>query len=132
MRGLLSYIDVANVSELKLCFRLLTLVNVVMVLKFSDVQQRHLQSGYESTYGSGILSNVNFKTVVLFWVVSRSLSTSAMLSSPPCAFELVLSGGVGYGNRLLQAALGFHLLLHSCPSFSDMMFRFMLNRFGPH
>ena len=101
MRGLLSYIDVANVSELKLCFRLLTLVNVVMVLKFSDVQQRHLQSGYESTFGSGLLSNVNFLTVVLFWVVSRSLSTSAMLSFPPGAFELVLSGGVGYGTRLL-------------------------------
>ena len=101
MRGLLSHVDVANVPGLNLCFWLVTLVNVVTVLKFSDVQQRHLQSGYESTFGSGLLSNVNFLTVVLFWVVSRSLSTSAMLSSPPRVFELVLSGGVGYGNRLL-------------------------------
>ena len=37
MRGLLSYIDVTNVSELKLCFRLLALVNVVMVSRLSDV-----------------------------------------------------------------------------------------------
>ena len=60
MHGLLSYVDVANVSELNLCFWLVTLVNVVTVLRFSDVQQRHLQSGYESTYGSGLLPNVNF------------------------------------------------------------------------
>ena len=43
-----------------MCFWLVTLVNVVMVFRFSDVQQRHLQSDYESTYGSGLLSNVNF------------------------------------------------------------------------
>ena len=101
MRGLLSYVEVANVLGLNLCFWLVTLVNVVTVLKFSDVQQRHLQSGYESTFGSGLLSNVNFLTVVLFWVVSRSLSTSAILSSPPRVLELVLSDGVGYGSRLL-------------------------------
>lgn len=37
MRGLLSHVDVANVPGLNLCFRLVTLVNVVTVLKFSDV-----------------------------------------------------------------------------------------------
>ena len=106
MRGLLSYVDVANVSELKLCFRLLTLVNVVMVLRFSDVQQRHLQSGYESTFGSGLLSNVNFLTVVLFWVVSRSLSISAMLSL------MVL----GMAIDLFKPHSVFLLFLHSCPN----------------
>ena len=106
MRGLLSYVDVANVSELKLCFRLLTLVNVVMVLRFSDVQQRHLQSGYESTFGSGLLSNVNFLTVVLFCVVSRSLSIFAMLSL------MVL----GMAIDLFKPHLVFLLFLHSCPN----------------
>ena len=101
MRGLLSYIDVATVSKLNLCFRLLTPVNVVTALRFSDVHQRHLQSSYESTFGSGLLSNVNFLTVVVFWVVSRSLSTSAMLPSPPRVLELVLTEVVGHGNRLL-------------------------------
>ena len=49
------YVDVANVPELNLCFWLVTLVNVVYGLKFSNVRQRHLQSGYESAYCSGIL-----------------------------------------------------------------------------
>ena len=101
MRGLLSYIDVATVSKLNLCFRLLTPVNVVAALRFSDVHQRHLQSSYESTSVSGLLSNVNFLTVVLLWVVSRFLNTSAMLPSPPRVLELVLTEVVGHGNRLL-------------------------------
>ena len=60
MRGLLSHVDVANVPELNLCFWLVTLVNVVTVLKFSDVQQRHLQSGYECTFGLGFFQMLIF------------------------------------------------------------------------